>query len=120
MSKEFDDFDDFDDLDEEAPEQEEENTFAELSPGEYKKLIKDLENFNFSSISHLAGTANYEIIPTESEDGTFLKEEHYRLIKKECAELGAAILYSYKIGNATIIVNPKTMKTVVLREGEAH
>lgn len=114
MSKEFDD------LDEEALEQEEDNTFAELSPEEYEKLIDDLENFNSSFLSHLAGTANYEIVPTESEEGIFLKEEHYRLIKKECAKIGAVILYSYKVGNATIVVNPKTMKTVVLHEGEAH
>jgi len=111
MSKEFDD------LDDEALE-EQEDQFAELSPEEYEKLIEDIENFNSSFLSHLAGTANYEIVPTEAEYGVFLEEEHYRLIKKECVKIGAVILYSYKVGNQTIVINPKTMKTVVLHEGK--
>lgn len=113
MSKEFDDLDD-------EPLEEQDDQFAELSPEEYEKLIEEIENFNSSFLSHLAGTANYEIVPTEPEDGAFLSEEHYRMIKKECAKIGAVILYSYKIGNLTLVVNPKNMKTIVLNDGEAH
>lgn len=114
MSKEFDD------LDDELDPNEEIDEFAGLSPEQYEKLMDDIEDFNNSFLSHLAGTANYEIVPTEPEDGQFLKEEHYKLIKKEAAKLGAVILYSYRIGNTTLVVNPKTMKMVVLKEGEAH
>lgn len=114
MSKEFDD------LDDELDPENDVDEFAGLTPEQYEKLMDDIENFNSSFLSHLAGTANYEIVPTEPEDGHVLQAEHYKLIKKELAKTGAVILYSYKVGRQTLVVNPKTMKTVVLTEGEAH
>ncbi len=111
MSKEFDD---------ELDPKEESDELAGLTPEQYDKLMEDIENFNSSFLSHLAGTANYELVPTETEDGHVLQAEHYKLIKKECAKIGAVILYSYKVGNQQIVVNPKTMKIVMLTEGEAH
>lgn len=110
MSVEFDEFDPEDELED----------LAGLSPEEYDKLVKELEDFNSSILSYLANTANYEIVPTETEDGHPLKEEHYKAIKKECAKIGAEILYSYNVGRNTIVVNPKSMKTIMLTEGEAH
>ena len=110
----------FDDLDDELDPENEVDEFAGLTPEQYDKLMDDIENFNSSFLSHLAGTANYEIVPTETEDGHLLQMEHYKLIKKEIAKTGAAILYSYKVGKDTIVINPKTLKTVVLTEGEAH
>jgi hypothetical protein len=110
----------FDDLDDELDPENEVDEFAGLTPEQYDKLMDDIENFNSSFLSHLAGTANYEIVPTETEDGHLLQAEHYKLIKKEVAKTGAVILYSYKVGKETIVINPKTMKTVVLTEGEAH
>jgi hypothetical protein len=114
MSKEFDD------LDDELFPEKDIDEFAGLTSEQYDKLMDDIENFNNSFFSHLAGTANYEIIPTETEDGVILQEEHYKLIKKEIAKTGATILYSYKVGRDTVVINPRTLKTVVLIDGEAH
>ena len=102
-------------------EQENIDTFADLTPEQYEKLMEEIENFNNSFLSHLAGTSNFELVPTENEFGETLTEEHYRLIKKELAKSGAKILYTYSVGsNTSIIVDPKTMKSVILHEGELH
>lgn len=113
MSSEFDDFEGNEHL-------EQEDEFAGLSPEQYEKLMEELENFNNSFLSYLAGTANYEVCPTTGPDGRPLTKEHYQLIKKECAKTGAKILYSYEIGNTTVVVNTGNMKTLVIKEGEAH
>jgi len=114
MSKEFDDLDD--DLESDS----ESDAFADLTPEQYTKMMDEIESFNESVFSHLAGTANYEIVPTETEDGHILQEEHYRLIKKECAKIGATIIYSFRVGRDVVYINPKTMQTVVVTEREAH
>lgn len=97
------------------------DTFADLTPEQYEKLMEEIENFNNSFLCHLAGTQNYELVPTENEFGETLTEEHYRLIKKECAKTGARILYTYTVGNnSSIIIDPKTLKSIMLHEGELH
>lgn len=114
MSKKFDDLNDF------LEEDDETDLLEELTQEEYEKLLEDIENFNNSYVSHLAGTANYEIVPTEDENGHFLKDEHYKIIKKECAKIGAVLLYTYAIGKNTIVINPRNMRSLVISEGEAH
>ena len=81
----------------------------------------DYKNFHDSFLSYLAGTANYEVIPTEIDVGEYLQEEHYTSVKKECQKLGAKILYTYKVGKLTVILNPNSLRTVIVQEDEeAH
>jgi hypothetical protein len=105
-----------------SPEDEQDDdTFADMTPEQYKKLMEDIENFNTSFLSHLAGTSNYELVPTENEFGEYLEDGHYKLIKKECAKTGAKILYTYSISpNISIVIEPKSLKSIILQEGELH
>lgn len=124
MSNEFDNFDDPDFDDESEVDQENVDELANklgLTTEQYLKLIDDVENFNNSYLSYLAGTAKYEIVPTQLDDEHYLEEKHYKLVKKECAKVGAKILYSYSVGaKQTIVINPSNLKTIVIQEGEAH
>lgn len=116
MSKEFDDFDP---EDEEALQEDLKK--SEMTPQQYDKLREELQNFHDSFLSYLAGTANYEVIPTEIDVGEFLEQEHYESVKKECNKIGAKVLYSYTLGKLTVVLNPSNLKTVVVQEdGEAH
>ena len=116
MSKEFDDFDPEDEVQAEAEAEK-----ADLSPEQYEKLYEELQNFHDSFLSYLAGTANYEVIPTEIDVGEYLQEEHYTSVKKECQKLGAKILYTYKVRKLTVILNPNSLRTVIVQEDEeAH
>lgn len=113
------DFDDFDPEDSEALEAELDG--SELTPEQFDKLREELHNFQHSFLSHLAGTAKYEIIPTEIDVGEFLDDEHYNSVKKECLKAGVKVLYTYNLGKMTIILNPSNLRTVVVQEeGEAH
>lgn len=92
----------------------------ELKEEDYEDIEQEVENFNNSFLSYLAGTANYEIVPTQTDDGRPLRKEHYEMIKKECSKIGSKILYTYLVGSTTIVINPKNMKTAIIHEGEYH
>ena len=118
MSSEFDDFDD--------SEQSTQND-AEiaknlgLSEEQYYKMIEDVENFSHSYLSYLAGTAKYEVVPTEIDVDQYLHDQQYNMIKKECAKIGAKVLYTYNISkDTTVILNPTNLKILVIHQGETH
>ncbi len=112
--------DNFDDFDDEAEIIKQEALKSDLTPEQYDKLMKDMENFNHSFLSYLADTAQYEVIPTDIDFDQYLEEEHYKSVKEECKKIGAKILYTYEIGKSTIVLNPNNCKTVIIVEGEVH
>lgn len=81
---------------------------------------EDYEYFASSCFSYLASTSNYEIISSMTEDGKFLEPEHYNHIKNELAKTKTIILYTYKIGNKDLVINPLSLKYLVIEDGEYH
>jgi len=83
-------------------------------------ITEDYEYFAQSCFSYLASTSNYEIVASETEDGELLKQEHYDFIKNELAKTQTKILYTYKVGNRDLVVNPTSLKYLVVEDGEYH
>lgn len=92
----------------------------ELTEEQYEKLHKDLEEFQHSFLVYLAQSENFDVVPTQTDTGQYLKREHYELVKQESRRLGLKVLYSYDIGRSTLVVNPTNMKVGVLSNGEVH
>lgn len=86
----------------------------ELTPEEYDQLSAKVEEFQDSFLSFLAGTSQFEIIPTTDEFGEPISEENLNLIKRECKRLGFKILYSVDNGKYILVINPETMKTGIV------
>ena len=94
---------------------------AQLTPEQYDELNIQLDEFQTSMFSFFAGTAQFEIIPTTDERGRPLATENLDLIKRECRRLGYKVLYSIDCGRHITIVNPNTMKVVIIpNELEMH
>jgi hypothetical protein len=86
-----------------------------------KSLVtEDYEYFAESCFSYLASTSNYEIVTSTTEDGEYLEQAHYNYIKNELAKTETVILYTYKVGNLDLVINPLNLKYLVLEDGEYH
>lgn len=89
-----------------------------LSQEEFDRLMVELAEFDENSFVALAGTDQYEIIPTITEEGKVLNSEELKMLQRECTRLGLTILYRIdKKDGETLLVNSKSGKTMVLKEG---
>lgn len=89
----------------------------DLSEAEIEQLMDDLENFDNSFLSFLAGTQSYEVVPTSDDMGNNLQDKHYELIKKECNRMNVKIIYSVDLGkNITLLFCPDTKKFGVVNQ----
>jgi hypothetical protein len=89
-----------------------------LSQEEFEKLMVELSEFDEQSFVALAGTDQYEIVPTVTEDGKVLNSQELSVIKLECEKLGLTLLYRIdKKDGETILVNSESGKTMVLKDG---
>ncbi len=87
----------------------------ELSEEEYAKLMEDLDGFEEKFLEALAGTPKFEVVPTSTENGSVLKDEHYNLIKRECARHGLKIIYSIEVSpRQQTLWCPETMKIGII------
>lgn len=93
----------------------------QLSPEEYDALANQIQEFQDSSLSFLADTSNFEIVSTTDEIGRPIPDKNLELIRRECKRLGLKVLYSIDCGNHVLVINPNTMKTVMIKESlEMH
>lgn len=89
-----------------------------LSQEEFEELMVELAEFDDKSFIALARTDHYEIIPTVTEEGKVLTQDELDLLLAECAKLGLTILYRIdKEDGETLLVNSKSGRTMVLKEG---
>lgn len=90
----------------------------ELTREELNDLLEELSEFDHNSFILLAGTDQYEIVPTSLDTGEYLDKEELDLLREECERLGLTILFRIdKTDGETLLVNSITGKTMVLREG---
>ncbi len=93
----------------------------QLSPDEYEALTNSLEDFQESVFSFLAGTSQFEIVPTTDEFGNPIPEKNLELIRRECKRLGFRVLYSVEQGGQVLFINPDTMKIAIMtHDTEVH
>jgi len=86
----------------------------QLSPTEYEQLGRDLDTFQDSFLSFLAGTSQFEVVPTTDEEGNQIPEKNLELIRRECTRLGFRVLYSVDYGKNVLFINPDTMKIGIM------
>jgi hypothetical protein len=91
----------------EEVETEQNSLNKQLTEEEYEQLNNSLSDFDESFLSFLAGTSQYEIIPTTDE---FVPQQNLDLIRREAKRLGFKVLYSMDLGKQVLIMNPDTMK----------
>ncbi len=82
----------------------------QLTEEEYEQLNNSIADFDESFFSFLAGTSQYEVVPTTDEFGKPIPEQNLDLIRRECKRLGFKVLYSMDLGKQVLIMNPDTMK----------
>jgi len=89
-----------------------------ISQEELDELMEDLAAFDEKSFVGLAGTDQYEIIPTVTEEGKVLTKDQLKILTKECKKLGLTIIYRIdKEDGETILYVPSNGRTMVLKEG---
>ena len=94
---------------------------VELTEEQYSEIMEGLDEFENTFLNNLAGTSNYEVIPTSDEMGEGLTDKHYSLIKKECSKYGLQVIYSIEQQKQIVLFCPKTMKTgVILMDEQIH
>ena len=92
----------------------------ELSQEEFESVLEEIEEFDNSAFCFLAGSADYEIIPTTLENGKVLDKKEIAMLKREVERLGSAILYriDHPNGETLLIkVEAKTLKIMLIKEG---
>ena len=92
---------------------------VELSSEEFEEMMESVEQFQEDFLKHLAGTDNYDVLPTVTSSGTPLTKEQYKLAKQECSRLGIRLLYIVDIGKDTLIISPHNMKIGLISD-EVH
>lgn len=94
----------------EAPVEKLNDLDKQLTEEEYEQLNDSLATFDESFLSFLAGTSQYEVVPTTDEFGKPIPSQNLDLIRRECKRLGFKVLYSMDLGKQVLIMNPDTMK----------
>ena len=89
-----------------------------LSQEDFERLMVELAEFDENSFVALAGSDQYEIIPTVTEEGKVLNKDQLKMLKLECDRLGLTVLYRIdKEDGETLLVNSWSGKIMVLKEG---
>lgn len=91
----------------------------EMTPEEIQETLDLIEDFNGVFFEKVAKSTNYQLIPTEDENGTPLSKEQFKLIKRECVRLGTKMLYIIPQGKDTLIINPNNLRMGILND-EVH
>lgn len=90
----------------------------ELTQEEFDKVLQDLEQFHEQFFIALAGTSEYEVVPTVTDMGKPLTKEQYTYVKTECSRLGKTILYKIDMPNGiSLYINLETNKVGYVDEG---
>lgn len=93
----------------------------ELTEEQYEELMESLSEFQDQFLEHLAGSSQYEIIPSTDERGNPFSEKQLEMVRRECKRLGVKVLYTISFGKHTVIFNPDTLKTsIIFEQGEMH
>lgn len=90
----------------------------ELSEEQFEKLVKQVEEFNDLFFITLAGTKEYEIVPTLTDQGQPLTKEQYSLVKNECSRLGLSVIYKMDLPDgSSVYTNIENNKVGYIHEG---
>jgi hypothetical protein len=94
------------------------NKPKELSEEQFQELVQAVELFDEKFFIALAGTDEYEIIPTMTDQGQPLTKEQYSLLKNECSRLGLAIIYKMEHPDgSTVYTSVENKKVGYIQEG---
>lgn len=92
----------------------------ELDQEQFEKLVEQLEQFEEESYMYLAGSSDFEIVPTSDGEGNFLTREQFASVRKQLRVMGMSPLYKIdKVNGETMLVEPGSMRTLVFSE-ETH
>lgn len=90
----------------------------ELTQEQFDQLMLDLEEFNETFFQTLAGSENYEVVPTVTDMGKPLTKEQYTYVKSECSRLGLAVIYKVdKSDGTSMYINLQEKKIGFIDEG---
>jgi len=89
-----------------------------LTEEEFGELVEAVDQFDEQFFIALAGTREYEIIPTITDQGQPMTKEQYSLLKNECSRLGLSIIYKMELPDgSTIYTSIENKKVGYIHEG---
>jgi hypothetical protein len=91
----------------------------EMTPEEIQEILDAVDDFEEYTLSSIAGTERYELIPTTDNYGNPLTKKQFDLARRECSRLGATPLYVLEMKGYSVVVNAKTLKMGIISE-EVH